>query len=248
MSNPHSPLPTGPTGPVGDPSGADRDARAVVPAPVDGPPGVENDETGALVARAKQGDANALNELFARYHQVMLEVARRRIGPRLRMKEDPDDLAQTTFREATRDFASYEYRGEGSLLRWLIQILQNKIRDKAEFYAASKRDLSRERAMDTTTDAEPESLTRVEPPSPDLSVTSQVSRGENYERLRHALAELSPEHREAITLVFFQGMQLREAGEVMGGKTEDAVRMMLRRAEVKLGEMLKSSIGKDLRD
>ena len=179
---------------------------------------------------------------------MMVEVARRKIGPRLRLKEEPDDLAQTTFREATRDFASYEYRGEGSLLRWLIQILQNKIRDKAEFYAASKRDLSRERAMDTSTDAEPESLTRVEPPSPDLSVTSQVSRGENYERLRHALAELSPEHREAITLVFFQGMQLREAGELMGGKTEDAVRMMLRRAEMKLGEMLKSSIGKDLRD
>src|SRR6185436_10622758 len=100
-----------------------------------------------LVARAKAGDTDALNALFTRYHQLMVEVARRKIGPRLRMKEEPDDLAQTTFREATRDFKNYEYRGPDSLVRWLMQILQNKIRDKAEFYAANKRDQARERTL-----------------------------------------------------------------------------------------------------
>ena len=106
------------------------------------------DEVQKLVEAAHDGDADALNDLFARYHQTMVEVARRKLGPRLRLKEDPDDLAQTTFREATRDFDRYQYQGQGSLLRWLVQILQNKIRDKAEFYSAGKRDLSKERAMD----------------------------------------------------------------------------------------------------
>jgi RNA polymerase sigma-70 factor (ECF subfamily) len=210
------------------------------------PEGFENDETAKLVARAKAGDADALNDLFARYHQLMVEVARRRIGARLRMKEEPDDLAQTTFREATRDFANYEYRGESSLVRWLIQILQNKIRDKAEFYSATKRDLSRERAMDAPASAEPQSMPSLEPPSHDLSVTMQVERVENYAHLRKALAELSDEHRQAITLVFFEGMQLKDAGAIMGGRTEDAVRMMLRRAEARLHEILRTSIGKDL--
>jgi RNA polymerase sigma-70 factor (ECF subfamily) len=210
------------------------------------PEGFANDETAKLVARAKSGDADALNELFARYHRLMVDVARRRIGPRLRMKEEPDDLAQTTFREATRDFVNYEYRGESSLVHWLIQILQNKIRDKAEFYSASKRDLSRERTMDSAPEAEPESMPVLEPPSPDLSVTMQVERVENFDHLRRALAELSEEHRQAITLVFFQGKALKEAGAAMGGKTEDAVRMMLRRAETRLHEILRSSIGKDL--
>jgi RNA polymerase sigma-70 factor (ECF subfamily) len=104
------------------------------------PEGFENDETAKLVARAKAGDAAALNELFTRYHHMMVEIARRRIGPRLRLKEEPDDLAQTTFREAARDFPNYEYRGEPSLVRWFMQILQNKIRDKAEFYSAGKRE------------------------------------------------------------------------------------------------------------
>lgn len=212
------------------------------------PEGFENDETAKLVARAKAGDAAALNDLFKRYHHMMVEVARRKIGPRLRLKEEPDDLAQTTFREAARDFPNYEYRGEGSLVRWFLQILQNKIRDKAEFYAAGKRDLGRERSMDapvsTGSEDEPRS---VEPQSPDLSVTMQVTRDENVGHLRTALEELSPEHRQAITLVFFEGRPLREAGELMGGKTEDAVRMMLRRAEQRLGEVLKRTLGKDLR-
>jgi RNA polymerase sigma-70 factor, ECF subfamily len=208
--------------------------------------GVENDETGVLVEKAQKGDVDALNELFARYHQTMVEMARRRLGPRLRQKEDPDDLAQTTFREATRDFANYQYRGEGSLLRWLVQILQNKIRDKAEFYSAGKRDLSRERGMEGAPSREEESVSLVEPPSDDLSVTRQVQRGENYELLRKALQELSDEHRQAITLVFFQGLSLRAAGQRMEGRSEDAVRMMLRRAEDRLGELLRASIGRDL--
>ena len=107
-----------------------------------------SDEIKDLVDRAHEGDADALNDLFARYHQTMIEFTRRKLGPRLRLKEDPVDLAQTTFREATRDFGRYEYQGQGSLLRWLVQILQNKIRDKAEFYSAGKRDVSKERAMD----------------------------------------------------------------------------------------------------
>ena len=206
------------------------------------PAGFENDATADLVGRAKQGDTDALNELFAHYHTIMVEVARRRLGPRLRLKEDPVDLAQTTFREATRDFARYEYRGPGSLLKWLIQILQNKIRDKAEFYAAGKRDSSLEVTFETPQGQE-NSRGAPEPSSRDLSVTRAVQRDERFEYLREALAQLSAEHRQAITLVFFEGLSLRDAGLRMGGRTEDALRMLLRRAEGKLGEILKRSYG-----
>lgn len=203
-------------------------------------------ETAELVSWAQAGDVGALNELFTRHYQTMLEVARRQLGSKLRTKEDPDDLAQTTFREATRDFANYTWRGEGSLLRWLIQILQNKIRDRAEFYSATKRDASKERSLEGAPSSDGEPAPLLEPPSKDLTVTMEVARGESFEYLRAALDELSPLHRKAITLVFFQGLSLREAGEQMGGRTEDAVRMMLRRAEGRLHELLRRSLGKDL--
>ncbi len=195
-----------------------------------------------LVGRAQEGDSAALNDLFERYYGLLIEVARRRLGPRLRAKEEVDDLAQTTFREATRDFPRYSYRGEGSLLRWLIQILNNKIRDRAEFYAAGKRDISRERAIEAGKDSEGEQRS-FEPPSDDLSVTRQVSREEEFAILRTGLDRLSPEHRQAITLVFFQGLSLREAGEQMNGRTEDAVRMLLRRAEARLKDIVSGRLG-----
>ena len=239
-----------PTGQAGDPAdetsgkteeqGADvADKEFVLPEDF------HNEETSALVIEAQKGNVDALNELFARYHQTMIEVARKQLGPRLRLKEDPDDLAQTTFREATRDFARYRYQGENSLVAWLIQILKNKIRDKAEFYSARKRDQGRERSLESSSDSGLEEGA-FQFPSTDLSVTQVVSREESVDLLRRALVDLSDEHRKAITLVFFEGLTLREAGERMGGKSEDAVRMMLRRAEGKLGEKLRSTLGRDL--
>ncbi len=197
---------------------------------------LESAETLAQIERAKDGDAEALNELFARHHGLMVELARRKIGPRLRQKEDADDLAQTTFREAARDFRQYQYRGDGSFLRWLVQILQNKIRDKAEYYGATKRDSSRERSADERI-GDSGDLKRYDPPSKELSVTQVLAREEEFKILRAALDELSPDHRTAITLVFFEGLSLRDAGERMEGRSEDAVRMLLRRAESRLLEL-----------
>ncbi len=199
--------------------------------------------TSALIERAKTGDCEALNELFAAHHGLMVELARRKIGPRLRRKEDADDLAQTTFREATRDFGQYQYRGEGSFLRWLVQILQNKIRDKAEYYGATKRDIGRERS-DEVKLGDSDDLKRFDPASPDLTVTQTLAREEEFKILREALDELSPDHRKAITLVFFQGLSLREAGDLMDGRSEDAVRMLLRRAESHLHELTRTRLTK----
>ncbi len=203
----------------------------------------ETEEIRAVIERAKQGEAEALNELFARYQGFMVDLARHRLGPKLRQKEDADDLAQTTFREATRDFEQYEYRGEGSFLSWLVQILQNKIRDKAEYYAAGKRDAGRERpTQDTGSDGE--DIHRYEPPSDDLSVTQTLEREEEFRILREALEELSADHRKAITLVFFQGLSLREAGQLLDGRSEDAVRMLLRRAESRLRELTRTRLAR----
>jgi hypothetical protein len=47
------------------------------------PEGFRDADTQAIVKRAQEGDVQALNDLFARYHSLMVEIARRRLGPRL---------------------------------------------------------------------------------------------------------------------------------------------------------------------
>ena len=124
-----------------------------------------------------------------------------------------------------------------------MQILQNKIRDKAEYYGAIKRDLGRERSGDVR-EGDTDDLRRYDPPSHELSVTQTIAREEDFGILRSALEELSSDHRRAITLVFFQGLSLREAGERMDGRSEDAVRMLLRRAEAHLRDRTRSRLAK----
>jgi RNA polymerase sigma factor (sigma-70 family) len=222
-----------------------REPDTEVPDPRDplGEGGEISDATRELVERAQAGEVEALDELFTRYYDLMVEQARRRLGGKLRSKEEPDDLAQTTFREAHRDFGSYTYRGEGSLLRWLIQILQNKIRDRAEFYSARKRDVDRERSMELGSPGSGDEVFRLDPEAGDLTVTRQVRRKEEEELIQDALGRLSEDHREAITRVFFGGQTLRQAGESMGGRSEDAVRMLLRRAEARLRDILAGKLG-----
>lgn len=197
---------------------------------------LQTDEVKGLVDRAHNGDAEALNQLFGKYYDTMIKYARHRIGTRLRWKEDPVDLAQTTFREAARDFEGYKYQGQGSFLRWLSCILQNKIRDKAEFYSAGKRDMTRERSLDGARGDDDERPV-YQTATNDLSITGHVQREEEFQILRDAIEDLKPDHRQAITLVVFEGMTLRQAGEKMDGRSEDSVRMMLRRAEKRLGEL-----------
>ncbi len=44
--------------------------------------------------------------------------------------------------------------------------------------------------------------------------------------------------------MFFKGLTLRQAGEQMQGRSEDAVRMMLRRAESRLRELTRTRLAK----
>ncbi len=194
-------------------------------------------EIAQLLEKAQGGEGDALNHLFSRYNGRMLDLARRRLGNRLLRKEDPEDLAQTTFREAARDFKQYEYRGERSFFHWLSRILQNKIRDKAEFYSAAKRDLSKESSLERSVKGADSDLPAYDPPSAELSVTQVVQRDEQFAILREQLEELSDLHRQAIELVYFEGLPLREAGRRMDGRTEDAVRMLVRRATDRLREI-----------
>ena len=81
-------------------------------------------------------------------------------------------------------------------------------------------------------------LSAKEPP-----VSAGAQAEEEHSILREALTQLSADHRRAITLVFFQGLTLRDAGREMDGRSEDAVRMLLKRAKDRLAELTRARLG-----
>ena len=189
---------------------------------------IENlDSTLVLVRRAQEGDREARDALFWRYLKTAVKAAERALGPSLRRREDPEDLALSGIREAVRDFSRFDYRGEDSFRLWICRIVENKARDRAEYWNAGKREASRERPIDGLR----ESRSEIGIPSRDASVTQYVVVGEREELMRRAIESLSRRYREVIRYAHYEGISHKEIAARMRLPSEDAARMLLRRAE-----------------
>ena len=73
-----------------------------------------------VLARARTGDAHALETLFRAYEGPVYNLARRIC----RTAEDAEDVLQETFFELCRSIG--QYRGEGSLWGWIRTVASSK--------------------------------------------------------------------------------------------------------------------------
>src|SRR6267142_1786548 len=91
---------------------------------------VSLDTTFDLVERAKAGDDEALNRLFARYLPSLRRWASGRLPRWTRDLMDTDDLVQETMFRAVNRLDRFESRHEGALQAYLRQAIVNRIRDE----------------------------------------------------------------------------------------------------------------------
>ena len=174
-------------------------------------------ETLALLQKIRAGDGEGWRVLYDRYHDPLLFWVRMHLGANLRRFLQSEDVFQSAAVEWMRDLERFEYRGEGSLQRYLRRLILNKIRDRADFYAAEKRRPS-------------EPLDENELPA-DVAVAYHDA--ETYDRLERALAELPEDLREVVLLHKIEGLSTKEIAE-RTGKSDDAVRKSYSRALARL--------------
>src|SRR4051812_35099459 len=86
--------------------------------------------TADLLQRARLGDADALNELFARYLPSLRRWARGRLPKWTRDLRDTEDLVQETLVQTLKHIGSFQPRHEGALQAYLRQALVNRVRDE----------------------------------------------------------------------------------------------------------------------
>ena len=84
----------------------------------------------ALLTRARAGDQEALNDLFARYVPVLNRWARGRLPVAARDLADTSDLVQDTLIQVFKRLDAFDHRGEGALLAYLRQAVMNRIRNE----------------------------------------------------------------------------------------------------------------------
>jgi RNA polymerase sigma-70 factor (ECF subfamily) len=186
------------------------------------------DPTLRLVAAARSGDREALNTLYERYWPQVLSVVRLRMGGWLRSKMDSQDIVQSVMMESLRSLDQFEYRSEGAFLHLLTTMVQNKIRDKADYLTAQKRNVAREAPADDALGALPGGS---ETPS------VIVQKAEEIDRMEKALESLPPDQRELVIMNKLEGMTYPEIAEAVG-KTPEAVRKALARSLAKLSSVL----------
>jgi RNA polymerase sigma-70 factor (ECF subfamily) len=88
------------------------------------------DETVDLLARARNGDREALENLFARQIPLLKRWASGRLPRWARDIADTSDLVQESMLETFKRLDAFEPRGAGALQAYLRQALVNRLRNQ----------------------------------------------------------------------------------------------------------------------
>ncbi|MFO1032398.1 MAG: sigma-70 family RNA polymerase sigma factor [Planctomycetota bacterium] len=190
------------------------------------------DTTFALVRRAQGGDRIALEALTERYYGRLGRIVRVRIGPQLRRHLETGDILAESFAKAIQIFDRFEMRDEGSLLRWLGQIAERKIRDANDKLHAQKRAEPRQPPGGARPNVDDATVKSTFQP-PEL-----VADAEQVQRLEAAMDTLRAEQRELILAHDFEGLGWSEVAEACKLTSPDAARMAYGRAMAALAVAL----------
>jgi RNA polymerase sigma factor (sigma-70 family) len=178
------------------PTGEQTDASAEVQAP-------SAADEAKLVARARQGDLAAYDELVQRYQQRIYATVYHMTSNH----EDANDLAQDAFIKAFQALKSF--KGGSSFYTWVYRIAVNKtinfLKQRKNRSHLSLNDL------DFNAEHDPDLVALISDKTPrrDANLT------ELQEKLNEAMQRLSEQHRLVVTLHDVQGLSHDEIAKIM---------------------------------
>ncbi len=176
-----------------------------------------------LLRRAREGDAQALDDLFRRHMPPLRRWARGRLPRWTRDLRDTEDLVQETLAQTLRHISDFEPRHDGALQAYLRQALINKVRDEV-------RRVTRYPAATGLDDGGDEHADRSASPLDEAIGSEAVARYEG------ALQRLRPEERELIIARVELQQSYAQIAAGHGKASPDAARMAVTRALVRLAE------------
>ena len=189
-----------------------------------------------LLNRARDGDDQARDELFAKCRNYVAVVARAQVESALRSKMDASDLVQQTLLEAHQGLDRFRGHTEGEWIAWLRKLLMNNAADFLRAYRGTqKRQVHREVHPYAATDGSRDR--GWEPPDPAETPSQLVMQKERQLELADALAKLAPDYQEVIVLRCLQHLPFDDVAQRMD-RSRPAVQMLWMRAIQKLQEVV----------
>jgi RNA polymerase sigma-70 factor, ECF subfamily len=179
----------------------------------------------ALVARAKEGDEAAFEQLVRQYERQIFRVAQHITQNR----EDAEDITQDAFLKAYEKLD--QFQGNSKFSTWLVRIAVNE-----SLMRLRKRKTSKTVSMDQDVQTDEGSIPRDFAewrPNPEQI----YSQGELGDILRKTIAGLPPGFRTVFTLRDIENLSTEETAEALG-LSVPAVKSRLLRARLQLRERL----------
>jgi RNA polymerase sigma-70 factor (ECF subfamily) len=180
------------------------------------------DEAG-LIRAVQRGDQDAFEQLVRAYDQSVLRLAMNL----LRSQEDARDVFQEAFLRVFRSIDSFRF--DCSFHTWLYRIVTNICLDHLRKRKVRKEEPAvvetPEGTLDRMNDFEEEAAHA----NPERNLWNRQLGG----RIETALAVLTPRERMVFELRHYQGLRLRNIGEILG-TSEEAAKNCLFRATQKM--------------
>jgi RNA polymerase sigma-70 factor (ECF subfamily) len=168
-----------------------------------------------LVRSILQGDTDAFGELVVRYQRLVASAAWR-YGV---ASEEVEDVVSEVFAKAFRNV--HRYRPEHPFSTWLYRLAVNHVIDHGR---RTRRDRQRMEMPQQVVDASPG-------PAEGLESRERIA------LVRGALAEVPDHYREALFLVYVEGMKLDDAARMLGLR-QGTIKTRLMRGRAALRKIL----------
>lgn len=186
-------------------------------------PGVQELDETALIKAAQAGDQDAFGQLVRAYDQSVLRLAMNL----LRSPEDAQDVYQEAFLRVYRNLNNFRF--DCSFHTWLYRIVTNLCLDQLRKRKVRKEEPTVISTAEGTLDRA-DSLAEVRADGdPQRSLYS----GQLRRKIKDVLGGLTPRERMVFEMRHYQGLRLRNIGEILG-TSEEAAKNCLFRANQKM--------------
>ena len=155
------------------------------------------------------GSESAAQELFDRYCNKLLQLAKRRIGHRLNGRFDADDVVQSAFRTFFVRLRNdeFEFANADDLFKLLVRLTVRKTLRRIEHHRAAKRDATAE-LVPTGDGSDPFARLAGHTPAPEMEVAL-------IDEFEQFMGQLQPFERQVLELKV-QGHSSTEIAEKLG--------------------------------
>ena len=180
-----------------------------------------------LIRAVQRGDQDAFEQLVRAYDQSVLRLA----VNLLRSQEDARDVFQEAFLRVFRSIDSFRF--DCSFHTWLYRIVTNICLD----YLRKRKVRKEEPAVVDTPEGPLDRMNDFEEEAAHADPERSMWNRQLGQRIEGALGGLTPRERMVFELRHYQGLRLRNIGEVLG-TSEEAAKNCLFRATQKMRAVL----------